>query len=138
MKWWENILPLQGVSSSEESDLTISYHNRQKKIWSDVKGPDPEKEDKVMLIRRRLSRILFLRKFFKYPISLNLQTINNLGFFRLIMIGFSYIWSSLFPIKKERSLEDFLINISFSSLFFVLNCRNRSETASKRFYSTRR
>ena len=93
-----------------KSDLTISYHNRQEHIRVEDEGPDPEKKDKVMLIRRRLSRIFFLRKFFNYPISLNFQTIKTLGFLRVITIGFSYIWVSVFPIKKEESLEDFFIN----------------------------
>ncbi len=110
MEWWTNILPLQKVPNNEKLDLTISYHNREKKIGLEDVGPDPEKEDKVMLIRHRLSRILFLRKFFKYPISLNFQTVKNLGIIRVFTIGFSYIWASLVPIRKEHSLEDFLIN----------------------------
>ena len=63
-----------------------------------------------MLIRTRLSRIFFLRKLFDYPISLNLNTLLNLGFIRIVKIGLSYIKIRLFPIKKEMSLEDFFIN----------------------------
>jgi len=33
-------------------------------------GPDPEKEDRVMLTRHRVSRIYFDKKFFDYPITL--------------------------------------------------------------------
>ena len=83
MKWWQNILP-QGV--------------------------DPEKNDKVMLVRNRLSRILYLRKFFDYPISLSFKTLSNLGIVRTIKIVFSYIKIIIFPIKHEKSLEDFFIN----------------------------
>ncbi|OGH99906.1 MAG: hypothetical protein A2Y25_05440 [Candidatus Melainabacteria bacterium GWF2_37_15] len=82
MNWWQNILPVL----------------------------DPEIKDDVMLIRSRLSRILFLRKFFDYPISLNTQTIRNLGSIRIAKIGCSYIKASLFPIKPEKNLEDFFIN----------------------------
>ena len=84
--WWLNILPLQA-----ETDLT------------------PKKTDDIMLLRSRLSRILFLRKFFDYPVSLSLNTILNLGFWRMAKIGFSYIKASIFP-RKENSLEDFFIN----------------------------
>jgi protoporphyrinogen oxidase len=63
-----------------------------------------------MLLRNRLSRIFFLRKFFDYPVSLNINTIKNLGMARLIRIGLSYMRVRLFPIKSEKSLEDFFIN----------------------------
>lgn len=71
---------------------------------------DAQKQDKVMLVRNRISRILFMRKFFDYPISLTLKTITNLGIFRTFKIALSYIKARLFPIKQENSLEDFLIN----------------------------
>ncbi|MDO9577102.1 MAG: NAD(P)/FAD-dependent oxidoreductase [Candidatus Cloacimonadales bacterium] len=83
MDWWKAILPIQAGK---------------------------EERDDVLLKRNRLSRILFLRKFFDYPISLNLQTIKNLGVARLIKIAKSYINIRLFPIKKEKNLEDFFIN----------------------------
>ncbi len=71
---------------------------------------DPEKVDKVMLNRSRLSRIFFLRKFFNYPISMNYDTFSNLGVKRTIKIGLSYIKTSFSQIKPEKSLEDFFIN----------------------------
>lgn len=67
-------------------------------------------DEKVFLERERLSRIYYLRKFFDYPVALNANTIRNLGFFRIIKIGFSYIWTKAFPIRNEKSLEDFFIN----------------------------
>ncbi|GAB4281878.1 MAG: NAD(P)/FAD-dependent oxidoreductase [Marinilabiliales bacterium] len=90
MDWWLKILPVQ-------------QHEGQP-------GPNPDKEDNVMLVRSRLSRIYFLRKFFDYPVSLNWNTIKNLGLIRIIKIGFSYLWIRLFPVKNEKSLEDFFIN----------------------------
>jgi protoporphyrinogen oxidase/SAM-dependent methyltransferase len=51
-----------------------------------------------------------MRKFFDYPISLTLKTVANLGIFRTFKITLSYIKARLFPIKQEKSLEDFLIN----------------------------
>lgn len=58
----------------------------------------------------RLTRIFFLRKFFDYPVKLNFNTMRNLGFMRMAKIGIDYIKACVFPIKKEKSLEDFFIN----------------------------
>jgi protoporphyrinogen oxidase len=107
MQWWQEILPLQAMGQ-EKFDIT--YHNKTRSVSAPQEGLNPETSDKVMLVRHRLSRIFFLRKFFNYPIALNAQTISNLGFTRMIKIGFSYIYARIFPIKVERSLEDFFIN----------------------------
>ncbi|MBR6449659.1 MAG: NAD(P)/FAD-dependent oxidoreductase [Fibrobacter sp.] len=103
MDWWQGILPLQGVASKD--DIAIG-----RKVPLTEGGPDPEKTDYVMLCRSRLSRILFLRKLFNYPISLNGDTIRNLGLWRMMRIGLSYIKVQLLPARKENSLEDFMIN----------------------------
>jgi protoporphyrinogen oxidase len=63
-----------------------------------------------MLVRRRKSRIYYLRKLFNYPIQLNLDTLQKMGLVRTIRIGFSYLRSMLFPQKEVVSLEQFLIN----------------------------
>ncbi|MCF8339965.1 MAG: NAD(P)/FAD-dependent oxidoreductase [Chitinophagaceae bacterium] len=110
MKWWQNIMPIQG-SPSKDTLLTDIYYQRKKTtVTLSVDGPDPEKEDNVMLIRKRLSRIFFLRNFFDYPISLNGKTISNLGIVRISKIFFSYLWIKIFPVKKIVSLEDFFIS----------------------------
>ena len=103
MDWWQGILPLQGVASKD--DLAIG-----RKVPLVEGGPDPEKTDYVMLCRSRLSRILFLRKLFNYPVSLNGDTIRNLGLWRMFKIGMSYLKVQLMPARKEKSLEDFMIN----------------------------
>ena len=72
-------------------------------------GPDPEKEDKVMLKRNSVSRIFYLKKFFDYPISMKKETFTNMGFVRTMKAGFSYL-KSIFIKKKEDSLENFYIN----------------------------
>ncbi len=61
------------------------------------------------LIRDRKSRILYERKFYDYPVSLNTTTIKNLGIVRFIKIGLSYIKASILK-KEEKTLEDFFIN----------------------------
>ena len=62
MKWWLDVLPLQGKPASDDILL-----NRNIAISQSEGAPDPEKTDLVMLIRRRLSRIYFLGSFFDYP-----------------------------------------------------------------------
>ncbi len=69
-----------------------------------------EKEDDVMLVRGRKSRIYFLRKFFEYPIQLSKATLANLGPARTVRIGFSYLRAMMFPIRKVENLEQFFIN----------------------------
>src|ERR1700721_731226 len=63
-----------------------------------------------MLIRRKPSRIYFMRRFFDYPITLSLDTLRNLGLLKTIRIGLSYLRATMFPVKPESSLEDFFIN----------------------------
>lgn len=90
LKWWLDLLPLEQAVSPA--------------------GPDPATEDRVMLVRKRLSRIYYLHRFFDYPVALNAQTVLGLGLFTTFKIGLSYIKSMLFPIKEVRNLEQLLIN----------------------------
>jgi protoporphyrinogen oxidase len=121
MKWWQEILPLQGSPSKD--DLLL---DRKIPLSKDNNAPDPQKQDEVMLVRSRLSRIFFLRKFFDYPISLNLKTLQNLGILRIIRIGWSYLTIRLFPIKQEKNLEDFFIN-RFGKELYLTFFKNYTE-----------
>jgi protoporphyrinogen oxidase len=105
MAWWQNILPLQGKPARD--DLALG---RTLCLSDQPHAPDPEQEDRVMLMRRRLSRILFLQKLFDYPLSLDLGTLKKLGLRRLVEIGWAYSRIRLFPIREEKNLEDFFIN----------------------------
>jgi protoporphyrinogen oxidase len=105
MQWWQNILPIMGQPARD--DLVLG---RKVAVSDTSHAPDPEKEDKVLLVRSRLSRILFLRRFFDYPVALNINTIANLGPVKIIKIAFSYFKARMFPIRKEKNLEDFFIN----------------------------
>lgn len=91
MRWWQEMMPVAPDKTADGLSLI------------------PE-ADRHLLVRPRLSRIYFLRKFFSYPISLSAQTLRNLGAVRLLRIGFSYAWACVFKRKPERSLEDFFIN----------------------------
>ncbi len=110
MEWWQKILPLQGSESKDDILKDIYYQKKRTHVKLSPDGPNPEKTDRVMLIRNRLSRIYFLRKFFEYPITLNGKTISNLGIIRIIKIGWSYLWIQIFPVKKINTLEDFFIS----------------------------
>ena len=99
---WHEIMPLQGSPSIDDNILN-------RKIPLAENGPDPEKEDCVMLKRHRVSRIYFLKKFFDYPISMKPRTFINMGFGRTMKAGFGYL-GSCFHKRKENSLEDFYIN----------------------------
>ena len=105
MNWWLNVLPLQGKPSKDDIIL-----NRPVELSAKENAPDPQKTDRVMLKRPRLSRIFYLKTFFSYPVSLNLNTIKGLGLWRMFKIGCSYMKALAFPIKQEKSLEDFMIN----------------------------
>jgi len=110
MKLWQEIMPVQGSYSKDDILKEIYYKKKQNNVKLHPNGPDPEKTDRVMLIKNRLSRIFFLRKFFDYPIKLNIKTLSNLGIIRIVKIGWTYIWIQLFPVKKINSLEDFFIS----------------------------
>jgi protoporphyrinogen oxidase len=107
MQWWLDILPLQQTSDRSPA---ITYHRMTRDVTPYASGPDPTSEDRVMLIRKRKSRIYFLRRLFDYPISLSADTIRKLGLARVLRIGMSYGLRALFPLREERNLEQFLIN----------------------------
>lgn len=102
MNLWLEIMPLQSKKSQDDIIL-----NRD--IELNENGKDPEKDDDVMLIRNRVSRILYLHKFFSYPISLKFETFKNMGFKRTMKAGFGYIGSVIHK-RKETNLENFYIN----------------------------
>lgn len=101
-EFWEKLMPTQGAPSIDDKIL-----GREKALVPG--GPNPETEDKVMLIRRRISRIYYLNKFFDYPISMKPQTFINMGLPRTVKAGFSYLKSTVSK-KEETSLENFYIN----------------------------
>lgn len=99
---WKELMPLQGAPSRDDILLGRCVPLTQG-------GPDPEKTDTVSLVRTRVSRIFFLRKFFDYPISMKPETFINMGLWRTIKAGFGYLYSCVIK-RKENSLEDFYIN----------------------------
>ena len=100
--FWKEMMPLQGAPAFDDKLL-----GRDKPLTEG--GPNPETEERVMLVRERVSRIFYLRKFFDYPISLKPATFINMGFIRTMQAGFGYLGAMLHK-RKENSLEDFYIN----------------------------
>ncbi len=116
MQWWNNIMPLQDAPAKDTKLLNINKSNTPPYNDNDVieehsSAPqhDPEKVDRVMLLRNRVSRIFFLRKFFDYPISMKKETFFNMGFTNTMRAGFGYLWSCIHKLP-ETSLENFYIN----------------------------
>ena len=109
MEWWSRQMPIQ---TNGHGPQQIKYHGMSREI--DVGpgngGQKGANSERVMLVRKRKSRIYFLRKFFEYPIRLTPDTLRKLGLPLTIRAGFSYLKSAFFPRKTVRNLEDFFIN----------------------------
>lgn len=93
----------------------FSKSERVLQFWQDIlpqENPDQGASsiDTLMLVRNRLSRILFMRKFFNYPLSLSVDTLRKMGAVKTAKIGFSYLKSRMLPVNPEVTLEDFFIN----------------------------
>ena len=99
---WAKLMPVQGSPSKDDRILGRECHVEDG-------GPDPEKEERVMLRRHRVSRIYYLRHFFDYPISIKPATFIAMGLVRTWKAGWSYLYSA-FCKRPEKSLEDFYIN----------------------------
>ena len=111
MEWWQHVIPLQGAPSLD--DLLL-----QRTVPLAEGGPDPEQEDRVMLVRNRVSRIYYQGHFFDYPVSLKWKTLKTMGLLTTMQVGFSYLYS-VFHKLPETSLENFYIN-SFGRKLYTM------------------
>jgi protoporphyrinogen oxidase len=107
MDWW---LELAALEQTEESEHRLAYQGQERTLFAPGETTEDAESGLVMLVRPRKSRIFFLRKFFDYPLQLNLATLQRLGVVRTLKAGISYLASSMRPIRPEKTLEDFLIN----------------------------
>ncbi len=71
-------------------------------LWRSMLGPE-------FLRRPRLSRIYYDGRFFDYPLK-PMNALAGLGLWNSALVGFSYLWSHLRPIRPEVSLEDWVTN----------------------------
>lgn len=89
----------------------FSKSQRVTQWWNQIMptGADAASTDRAMMVRPRVSRIYYLRRFFDYPVKMSLQTIRNLGLSLTAKAGFSYLKSAMKK-RPENTLEDFYIN----------------------------
>lgn len=104
-------MPYQGKPSFDDIKL-----KRKKKLVAG--GPDPNKEDRVMLVRRRISRIYYKKKFFDYPVTMKPETIKNMGFATTVNAGCSYLKATVHKLPED-SLENFYVNRFGRKLYSV-------------------
>ena len=102
MNWWAQILPLQAKPAFDDILLGLDKNYPPN-------GPDPETDDRVMLIRRRISRIFYRKRFFNYPVTLSADAISKMGLLTTLKCGLGFLMAKISP-RKENSLEDFYIN----------------------------
>jgi protoporphyrinogen oxidase len=80
-------------------------------LWRSILGPD-------FIKRPRLSRIFYRGRFFDYPLKA-VNALFNLGIFTSFTVLVSYLWIRLFPIKPEKSFEDWVSNRFGRRLFRI-------------------
>lgn len=107
MRWWQDILPV-AAETRDRDEVCLTYQRESREV---TLGPAALPDsDAVMLVRQRLSRIFYRRRFFDYPLKLNADTIRSMGLGETARIGLSYAKSRVVRKHPEVSLEDFFIN----------------------------
>jgi hypothetical protein len=118
IEWWNDIIPRQSAPAYDDKILG-------RRIELSVNGTNPEKEDCVMLLRKRVSRIFYNGTFFDYPITMNIRTFINMGFFQTVKVAVNYLFSC-FQKLPEASLENFYIN-RFGKVLYSMFFENYTE-----------
>jgi protoporphyrinogen oxidase len=111
MRWWQEILPVAASmpSGSRDDDrVHLRYQGQSRNFEPNEIAP--ASSDEVMLLRQRLSRIFHRRRFFDYPLKLNVNTLMNMGLAETLRVGLSYGRAQLRHRRPEMTLEDFLVN----------------------------
>ena len=110
MDWWRDLMPVAAMDGAGgANDVQISYQGAHR-LLGRAQLTARESDERVLLLRNRLSRIYWGGKFFDYPLKPGFDMAAKLGPAKCAMLGASYLRSSLFPIRPEASLEDFFIN----------------------------
>ena len=108
MRWWQEILPIAADRAAADETLRITYQQASRDLLPAALAAPAT--DAVMLVRRRLSRIFYRRRFFDYPLKLNATTLKNLGLIETLRIGLSYAHAQLRFRPFENTLEEFFVN----------------------------
>ena len=109
MRWWQEILPVAEGQANQSGALRIHYQGQSRELTPEAFGS--ASSDAVMLVRQRLSRIFYRRRFFDYPLTLNAGHDQESGTHRGITN-----WVELRPGAAHSrgplriTLEDFFIN----------------------------
>ena len=77
MKWWQEILPVEADPAGGNEALRIAYQRQSHDLIPEKRKPSYA--DEVMLVRQRLSRIFYRRRYFDYPLKLNASTLPQDG-----------------------------------------------------------
>jgi protoporphyrinogen oxidase len=80
-------------------------------LWTELLGDE-------MLVRPRLSRILYGGKFYAYPLRAA-EALRNLGIWEAARCLASYAKSRLFPVRDPRSFEDWVSNRFGARLYSI-------------------
>jgi protoporphyrinogen oxidase len=108
MRWWQDILPIAPGEIGADAAVQISYQQQSRDLLMGTQVASSP--DAVMLVRERLSRIFYRRRFFDYPLKLNASTLKNMGLLESLRVGLSYSQARVVRRTPENSLEDFFIN----------------------------
>jgi len=73
MRWWQDILPIADDHADAADALRLTYQRQSREFVPVTLGSSSS--DAVMLVRQRLSRIFYRRRFFDYPLKLNASTL---------------------------------------------------------------
>jgi protoporphyrinogen oxidase len=110
MDWWRELMPVAlPPDAGDEAQYRLAYQGAHRLLGRGAIQAT-EAQDEVMLVRNRLSRILFGGQFFDYPLKPNLSAAMKLGPVKCVRFGASYAAAMVSPIQPEKSLEDFFIN----------------------------
>ena len=123
MNWWQEILPVAGTAE-ELRDVQIAYQGDSRAFTA--ARPSERTDGRVMLVRPRLSRIYYRRRFFDYPLRLSAGMLSNLGWLEAALLGTSYARAKLLPRNPETTLEDFFIN-RFGNRLYLTFFRDYTE-----------
>jgi protoporphyrinogen oxidase len=107
MNWWQDILPVSGLAE-DMRDPQLGYQG-ETRAFSAARHASAD-DGRVLLLRPRLSRIYYRRRFFDYPLKLSPAMLSNLGLVEAALLGASYGRAQVLPRHPEATLEDFFIN----------------------------
>ena len=117
MRWWLDKLPIAddgdpATLKSRDGHAFLAYQGMRRTLPLDgaTRADRGTDGDASMLIRDRLSRILFGGKLFAYPLKIDVATAWKLGPIACGLYALSYLKASAFPIRPEATLEDFFVN----------------------------